>query len=667
MSGRIGAKKLKFVVFGSGNDYARLDSGPGASEVQIFSHGSVPLGSQTYLGQYFLEVPDADGVLFDAIKDDLEHCTITPELGTVFDAEGDVEVGISYYREYIVHETEEIITVSRNYTQTVHVVDHGSVVTSAVRETMRAGYGDDIVLLPDIYSDGYAFFRPLLVDSLDSTITGVMMHNLNNSSAVVTSVSSVPWRIEKLGIGSLAYTTDYGWMPGFFLYSNYTRSGGAMSEESYHFNSIFMDTADLEMLPLKHVRSISGLFVGATDLCSVDGIAEWSVSGVGGFSFILANPNEVGAGRDDLSCLASWDISGGTSFVNMFRGVGSSGVDLSPLDGWEFNSGANLSGMLSGVTFGDATALASWRVGGVATLDSMFESSNIGASAAPLSLLSGWDVSSVSSMAGMFAECAGITALDALSGWVTSALQATREMFHGCTHLVDISGLSGWNTGALRSINSMFYGCSALVEVDALSGWDVSRCTSLSFLFYMCSSLTDISGLADWDVSAVTDMSYMFDTCTLLPSIAALANWDVSHVVYMGSMFHLCYWLVGALTVVQGWVLTALTDCRSMFSGCPWLNSFAGIVLSFTNNVSMREMFYITNNNRGLVDSSSKRWVQVGTEYMDSDGNTVASVVGAVYLAYDASGAAGWSVVGSRKGAFNTDSASPWVNIPTWN
>ena len=73
MSATIGANDANFVVFGSGHDYTRIDSGDGMS--RWFSHKKVPLGSRLYANQFLFYVPDEDGNRIDAVRFDMSHCT----------------------------------------------------------------------------------------------------------------------------------------------------------------------------------------------------------------------------------------------------------------------------------------------------------------------------------------------------------------------------------------------------------------------------------------------------------------------------------------------------------------------------------------------------------------------------------------------------------------
>ena len=152
MSATIGINDLKFVIFGAGHDYTLADSGDG--DVQIFSHPFVPLHSVNYAGQYYFLVPDENGDPLDCVKDDIAHCTFTPALGSTFDTEGEVTVEVNYHREYIYD--EETLVVDKTVSQVITVVNHGTVTQS---ETYY-----------DLYSDGYGFYRPSSVNTVDNNM-----------------------------------------------------------------------------------------------------------------------------------------------------------------------------------------------------------------------------------------------------------------------------------------------------------------------------------------------------------------------------------------------------------------------------------------------------------------------------------------------------------------
>ena len=227
MSLTIAPNDLKFVIFASGHDYTLADSGDG--DVQIFSHPFVPLNSVNYAGQYFFLVPDEDGDPIDAVKDDIAHCTFTPALGTAFDTEGETTVECHYHREYIYD--EETLVVDKTVSQTITVVNHGSVYSSNT--------------YCDLYSDGYAFYRPSSVNT-----AGYLQLRGNGQP---TKVSSIPWRVTVLG------DNGYDFLNAFNL----------------------TDISELQYADTSNVVHIQGLFRSAQNITSAmakEAVGEWDLS-----------------------------------------------------------------------------------------------------------------------------------------------------------------------------------------------------------------------------------------------------------------------------------------------------------------------------------------------------------------------------------------------------
>ena len=117
MSVTIGSGKIKFTIYGHGHERTRRDSGTGEG-ARFFSHPYVPLGSSVYAGQFYFLVPDENGNLIDAVKDDIAHCTFTPSIGSTFSTEGEQIVKVEYEREYASK------TIRKTLTQKIQVVDH---------------------------------------------------------------------------------------------------------------------------------------------------------------------------------------------------------------------------------------------------------------------------------------------------------------------------------------------------------------------------------------------------------------------------------------------------------------------------------------------------------------------------------------------------------------
>ena len=76
----------------------------------------------------------------------------------------------------------------------------------------------------------------------------------------------------------------------------------------------------------------------------------------------------------------------------------------------------------------------------------------------------------------------------------------------------DFNGnISGWDVSNVTNMYGMFYSCKKFNQ--DISNWDVSNVSDMAFMFNGCESFNqDISA---WDVSNVIDMFYMFDNCPI--------------------------------------------------------------------------------------------------------------------------------------------------------
>ena len=102
-----------------------------------------------------------------------------------------------------------------------------------------------------------------------------------------------------------------------------------------------------------------------------------------------------------------------------------------------------------------------------------------------------------------------------LSGWDVSNVTNMRGMFYNCNSLTSLN-LSGWNTSNVTNMYQMFWCCYTLTSLD-LSHFNTSNVTNMSRMFAR-SKLTTLN-LSGWNTSNVTDMSWMFDGCSNLKTI----------------------------------------------------------------------------------------------------------------------------------------------------
>ena len=85
--------------------------------------------------------------------------------------------------------------------------------------------------------------------------------------------------------------------------------------------------------------------------------------------------------------------------------------------------------------------------------------------------------------------------------------------------------ISGWDVSNVESMYGMFDSCSNLKSVGDLSKWNVSKVTDMSFMFYDCYCLNNIGDISDWDVSSVKNFQCMFNNCRKLTYAGDLKKW----------------------------------------------------------------------------------------------------------------------------------------------
>ena len=195
---------------------------------------------------------------------------------------------------------------------------------------------------------------------------------------------------------------------------------------------------------------------------------------------------------------ADWDLSGVSDASNMFNGSGITGtLDASS---WNFsNKLTNTSFMFAGCTnLTSITGTGSWDLSGVSSTSYMFYNS-------------------------------GITGtLDATNWKFSNKLTDTSIMFGGCENLTSIIGTGDWDLSNVSDAQGMFNSSGITGTLDA-TNWNFrDKLTNTSNMFGGCRSLTSIAGIGDWELSNVSDMRFMFHVCTNLTELDATA-WKLTN------------------------------------------------------------------------------------------------------------------------------------------
>ena len=457
MSLSISANDLKFVIFASGHDYTLADSGDG--DVQIFSHPFVPLNSVNYAGQYYFLVPDEDGNPIDAVKDDIAHCTFTPALGTAFDTEGEATVEVHYHREYIYG--EETLVVDKTVSQKITVVNHGSVSSSAT--------------YCDLYSDGYAFYRPSSVNT-----AGYLQIRGNGQP---TKVSSLPWRVTVLG------DNGYDFLNAFNL----------------------TDISELQYADTSNVVHIQGLFHSAQNITSAmakEAVGEWDLSSLQSLEEMAVYSTSF----TDLSFMEKWTCPNLTSLWKAFVSMKNT-TSLHGLEHLDVSNVTNLSQTFDDMSsLTDISAISGWDVSNATSMSLCFNNTRF----ANVDALATWTPTSLTDMSSMFRNCQNLQNVDGLLTWSPSILSIT-ECFNHCYSLVDISGLANIDISGVSSLRSVFEDTIKLFSLEGLETWDTGNVSDFRSMFKNAHWVGDISAMGNWDFSSASDMSAMFsgNACVL--------------------------------------------------------------------------------------------------------------------------------------------------------
>ena len=71
--------------------------------------------------------------------------------------------------------------------------------------------------------------------------------------------------------------------------------------------------------------------------------------------------------------------------------------------------------------------------------------------------------------------------------------------------------ISGWNVSNVKNMLGVFYMCEQLKSIGDLSSWNVSNVEDMSHMFSECKQLKSVGDLSNWNISNVKDMRFMFD------------------------------------------------------------------------------------------------------------------------------------------------------------
>lgn len=148
----------------------------------------------------------------------------------------------------------------------------------------------------------------------------------------------------------------------------------------------------------------------------------------------------------------------------------------------------------------------------------------------------------VTTMASMFQDCKGLTALDAKT-LNTQKVTDMKDMFAGCSSLTALD-VSTFDTQNAERMSGMFAGCEKVTELE-LSGFSTPKVKDMANMFSGCKGIA-VLDISKFNTASVVDMSGMFANCPALTTIYAGSEFVVTAVTADAGMFAGCERLVGA-------------------------------------------------------------------------------------------------------------------------
>jgi surface protein len=172
--------------------------------------------------------------------------------------------------------------------------------------------------------------------------------------------------------------------------------------------------------------------------------------------------------------------------------------------------------------------------------------------------ISGWDVSSATTMLYMFA---GARCFDQpIGNWNVSSVMDMYYIFSQASSFNQ--RLGNWNVSSVTNMIRMFSQASSFNQ--PLADWDVSNVTNMAQMFWYATYFDH--PLADWNVSSATNVNSMFYIAESFNQ--PLADWNVSSVTDISFMF---FYAASFNQSIRTWNLPSMANRSRVFegSGCP--------------------------------------------------------------------------------------------------
>ena len=295
------------------------------------------------------------------------------------------------------------------------------------------------------------------------------------------------------------------------------------------------------------------------------------------------------------------NLVGVTDLSLMFNGC-SSLNEINRINEWDVSSVTTMGGLFRNSAFNDD--ISSWNVSNVTDMQGMFRGSQFN------NYINSWDVSNVTNMQGMFSYNSSFN--QDINSWDVSSVLDMSLMFEGSS--LFNQDINSWDVSNVQNMTSMF--TDSIFNGD-ISSWTVSNVTSMNGMFTNNSVFNQ--DISSWDVSSVVEMTSMFEGASLFNQ--DINSWDVSSVLDMQNMFKssgitysLNSWNVSNVQYmvnmfadsnfngdISSWTVSSVLDMTQMFKGTPFDQDISGWNVS--NVQSMQGMFSYNSSFNQDIDS----------------------------------------------------------------
>ncbi|TPD65910.1 BspA family leucine-rich repeat surface protein [Flavobacterium microcysteis] len=217
--------------------------------------------------------------------------------------------------------------------------------------------------------------------------------------------------------------------------------------------------------------------------------------------------------------------------------------------------------------------IGSWNTSNVTNMTTLFSGASVFNQD-----INNWDTRNVTLMPYMFREARSFN--QNIGNWNTSNVTSMEGMFENATNFNQDIG--SWNTANVTNMAKMFY--MALIFNQNIGNWNTANVTGMDGMFYRAYAFN--ANIGNWDTANVTNMGGMFSFTEAFNQ--NIGDWNTAQVTNMGSMF----WGAQVFNQnISSWNTANVTNMEGMFRNNPTFNQDIGN-WNTANVTSMENMFH---------------------------------------------------------------------------